>query len=71
MSRSRWPIDDTEGAHNARGTIDRSLPFPVLKAKSHINERAKAANHDPRFLVRIREGLPRMFLERASSGVRR
>lgn len=42
--------------------IDRSLPFPDLKVKSHINERARAANDDPRFSVRIREGLPRMSL---------
>ena len=42
------------------GAIDRSLPFAELKAKSHVNERAKAANDDPRFSVRIREGLPRM-----------
>ena len=42
------------------GAFDHSLPFAVLKAKSHINERAKAANDDPRFSVRIREGLPRM-----------
>lgn len=42
------------------GAIDRSLPFSVLKAKSHINDRAKAANDDPRFSVRIRDGLPRM-----------
>lgn len=42
------------------GALDRSLPFAVLKAKSHINDRAKAANDDPRFSVRIRDGLPRM-----------
>ncbi|RPI08966.1 MAG: DUF4105 domain-containing protein [Zetaproteobacteria bacterium] len=42
------------------GAIDRSLPFAVLKAKSHVNARAKAAYDDPRFSVRIREGLPRM-----------
>jgi hypothetical protein len=42
------------------GAFDRSLPFPVLKAKSHVNERAKAADGDPQFSVRIREGLPRM-----------
>ena len=42
------------------GALDRSLPFPVLKARSHINERAKAAGDDPRFSIRIREGLPRM-----------
>jgi hypothetical protein len=42
------------------GALDRSLPFPVLKARSHVNDRARAAGDDPRFSVRIREGLPRM-----------
>jgi hypothetical protein len=42
------------------GAFDRSLPFPVLKGKSRVNERAKAADGDPQFSVRIREGLPRM-----------
>jgi hypothetical protein len=42
------------------GAFDRSLPFPVLKAKSRVNERAKVADGDPQFSVRIREGLPRM-----------
>ena len=51
------------------GAIDRSLPFTVLQGKSHINERAKAANDDPRFSVRIRDGLPRMSLDRRSEGV--
>ncbi len=50
------------------GAIDRSLPFAVLKAQSHINDRAKAANDDPRFSVRIREGLPRMAPEAGSAG---
>src|SRR5215813_14056323 len=50
------------------GAIDRSLPFPVLKAKSYINERAKAAGDDPRFSVRIREGLPRMSLNHGGAG---
>jgi membrane protein implicated in regulation of membrane protease activity len=50
------------------GAVDRSLPFSVLKAKSHINERAKAAGADPRFSVRIREGLPRMSLDRDTAG---
>lgn len=53
------------------GAIDRSLPFAVLKAKSHINERAKAANNDPRFSVRIREGLPRMASDHGGAGVTR
>ena len=51
------------------GAIDRSLPFTVLRGRSHINERAKAANDDPRFSVRIRDGLPRMSLDRRSEGV--
>lgn len=42
------------------GAFDRSLPFAELRAKSRVNERAKAAGDDPRFSVRIREGLPRM-----------
>jgi hypothetical protein len=46
-----------ELAHDI-GAIDRSLQFSVLKVKSHINERARAANGDPRFSVRIRQGLP-------------
>jgi hypothetical protein len=50
------------------GAIDRSLPFPVLKAKSHVNERANAANDDPRFSVRIREGLPRMSPDDSRAG---
>jgi hypothetical protein len=40
------------------GTLDQSLPFPELKARSLINDRAKAADKDPEFSARIREGLP-------------
>jgi Domain of unknown function (DUF4105) len=40
--------------------VDQSLPFPELKAHSHINERAKAANDAPDFSKKIREGLPGM-----------
>jgi hypothetical protein len=50
------------------GALDRSLPFAVVKAKSHINERAKAANADPRFSVRIRDGLPRMTPDSGGAG---
>ena len=50
------------------GTIDRSLPFAVLKARSHINARAKAANDDPRFSVRIRDGLLRMTPDSGGAG---
>ncbi len=42
------------------GALDQSMPFSELKARSHINERARAADRDPRFSARIREGLPRM-----------
>jgi hypothetical protein len=42
------------------GALDRSLPFDVLKTRSHVNDRAKAADGDRRFSLRIREGLPRM-----------
>lgn len=40
------------------GGLDHSLPFPELKARSLINDRAKAADQDPEFSRRIREGLP-------------
>ena len=41
-----------------RGTIDTRLPFEELRAKSHINARAKALDRDPDFSQGIREGLP-------------
>jgi hypothetical protein len=34
------------------------LPFPELKTRSLINDRARAADQDPAFSTRIREGLP-------------
>ncbi len=42
------------------GALDQSMSFLALKARSPINERAQAADRDPRFSVRIRAGLPRM-----------
>jgi hypothetical protein len=42
------------------GALDRGLPFPELKTRSRINEAAKAADKDPAFSKRIREGLPGM-----------
>ena len=42
------------------GVLDRSLPFEVLKPKSIINAKAVAADQDPAFSKRIREGLPGM-----------
>jgi len=41
-----------------RGSIDTSLPFDELKARSNITERAKAVNAASGFSARIREGLP-------------
>jgi hypothetical protein len=38
--------------------LDQSLPFAELKARSHVNERGRAADKDPDFSLRIREGLP-------------
>jgi hypothetical protein len=38
--------------------IDTSLPFAELKRLSHINARARAADRDPAFSARIRDGLP-------------
>jgi hypothetical protein len=42
----------------ARGTLDQSLPFPELRRRSEITERAKAAGTSEDFARRIREGLP-------------
>ena len=44
----------------SNGKLDRSLPFAELKARSRINERAKALDKDPAFSQRAREGLPGM-----------
>jgi hypothetical protein len=42
-----------------------------LFLNGYLGERAKVANDDPRFSVRIREGLPRMSLDLGSAGVTR
>lgn len=54
--------------HVQIGAIDRPLPSAVLQAKSHINDRAQAAHADPRVLVWIRKGLPRMAPTTAGKG---
>lgn len=41
-----------------QGGIDRSMPLSELKRRSLINPRAKAADADPDFYKKIREGLP-------------
>jgi hypothetical protein len=40
------------------GRLDSSRPFSELKRLSHVNARAHAADRDPAFSLRIREGLP-------------
>jgi hypothetical protein len=40
------------------GVVDQSLPFAEFKARSWINERGKAADHDPEFSRKIRVELP-------------
>ena len=41
------------------GRIDTTMPFPELEKLSHVNARAHAADKDPAFSQRIREGLPK------------
>jgi hypothetical protein len=41
------------------GSLDTSLPFAELRSISLINDQAHAADQDPDFSARIREGLPR------------
>jgi hypothetical protein len=41
------------------GSLDSGIPFALLKTRSLINEKAHAADGDPDFSERIREGLPR------------
>ncbi len=41
-----------------RGNIDTTLPFEELRRRSDIVETAQAADADPDFSARIREGLP-------------
>ena len=41
-----------------RGAVNNSIPFEELKQLGHIDERAKAADQDPEFSARIRQGLP-------------
>ncbi len=40
-----------------RGVLDTSRPFDALKAGSSIDARARAADRDPAFSIRIREGI--------------
>jgi len=40
------------------GRLDKTMPFAQLEKLSRVNERAHAADQDPAFSQRIREGLP-------------
>jgi hypothetical protein len=41
------------------GRLDTTKTFPELEKLSHVNARARAADKDPAFSERIREGLPK------------
>jgi hypothetical protein len=41
-----------------QGRLDRTLPFAELRARSHVNALARAADEDPQFSRRIRAGSP-------------
>ena len=43
------------------GAVDQNLPFADLKTRSHIHERAIAADDVPDFSQQIRAGLPRII----------
>jgi len=41
-----------------RGNVDTRMSFAELRARSRINTKARAADQDPTFSIRIREGVP-------------
>ena len=41
-----------------RGNVETRIPFAELKARGRVNAKAKAADHDPLFSLRIRDGVP-------------
>ena len=41
-----------------RGELAGDLPFAELKHRAYINPVARAADNDPNFSVKIREGRP-------------
>jgi hypothetical protein len=62
-AKGEMSLDILLSGHAARqayrnGTIDTSLPYDELKRRSHVNDVAKAAEHDPDFSNRIRADLP-------------
>ena len=60
-----WPFDWRVLANGhldelgyERGSVNTRVPFAELRRLSNITEKAKAADQDPDFSARIREGLP-------------
>jgi len=53
------------------GRFDTTLPFPTLERMSLVNARAHAADGDPAFSQRIREGLPTIHRDTAIDRDRR
>jgi hypothetical protein len=45
----------------AIGAARQDLPLAELRARGHVNDRARAAEHDPDFSRRVREGVPARF----------
>jgi Domain of unknown function (DUF4105) len=48
----------------AIGAVRQDLPLAELRARGHVNDRARAAERDPDFSRRIREGMPARFSAR-------
>jgi hypothetical protein len=46
------------------GAVRQDLSLAELRARGHVNDRARAAEHDPDFSRRIREGMPARFSPR-------
>jgi hypothetical protein len=62
-AKGQMSLDILLSGHAARqayrnNTIDTSLPYDELKRRSHVNEAAIAAEHDPDFSNKIRAALP-------------
>jgi len=74
--RPQWysaPMDNcTTAIQRLAGSGERRSWWSwKLFLNGYLDERAKAANDDPRFSILIREGLPRVSLERGSAEVTR
>ena len=48
----------------AIGAVRQDLPIAEHRARGHVNDRARAAERDPDFSRRIREGMPARFSAR-------